>query len=196
MKSKVSFILILSCLFTCLFTTFAFASDDSNTDYKYSQLQEKMQKFNKDFKYYVIYNSADQIHAICSNQPLVAAKEDGKEQILFYASKGDECKYTSTNLVNGEWEDLESYTTPGDFAIDRYSVCKKILASSYDVKYKDSNDVFFYKPQTIVLAHQTLKVQGILKEVVSLLPLLIGCLVSWIALRKGLAFLRSVLLTA
>lgn len=149
-----------------------------------------------DYKYFITYYLNDSYTTRCFTVKPYAVVSGGQ----FYLGSSETCTILDYRYKNGLWVAESNSVTvrPGDWLLSGggflVSNLKNVIVdSSFDIHYKNSDEVFFYKPTIIQIVSKRIVIKSILSEVVSLLPLLISLLASWIALRKGLHFLKNLL---
>lgn len=166
-------------------------------------LPSSMENFNDSNGYYIVFKDIE------GNYFLVTTKTQ-----LNYQDYGDYCVFWnaggSVNIY--EWQNdnwifrtgtsntsvsyLVAQRNNSCLRVDDYGSSISLVASSYDISFTQNlSNVFFQKTPLGIVARQVEKVQTsqVMKEIVGLLPLVIGLLVSVIGLKKGLQILFQIL---
>lgn len=186
-------LMVGSCLTVCAEVTTNYTindvlqaiKDSGKTVYTYSF----MYKYDSD--YYVITTTSE--CTLTNNISSVQIFTDGS--YCCYRVTDVENKYISNISSTPDYVYFYS-SSSGLIKMSYSNLQSNFIESNYDVFDSEGNVVFRGPVPPLVRVAEAIAPETVQKEIISLIPLLIPCLVGYLALRKGLRFLSSILRAA
>lgn len=193
--------------------------DDYGFDKSVIENYNKLPKFKEDKPYIVTFDDNDNYYKIVNDiwgdEPTVSyGVYNNNDYCLIKSNSGYTYSY-AYDFSTSEWKSVKGYNNGyiilGNYYIQEhsndialklgvnpdefyYSGSNILMNNNWDVVFTPVKNFFPRRPVTVLTkVIQTTTVQGVLKELIGLLPALIPCIIVYLALRKGLKFTLKML---
>lgn len=143
-------------------------------------------EFDADSNYFYFVKTNGEV-AVSYSELVVELNESGIYTVYSTRDPAYFCYLTPDSKLHcGKW-------SAGDSSLSVFIAAKNGLATSNFKIYKKDGTLFFRPPSPLMKVVETVDLTAVLKEIISLTPLLILFLVGLEAFWKGLRFLSSIL---
>lgn len=199
LNNKFNLIIILLFAIVLGFSNSVFASFDISINNDIFTLGD-ISGYNN---FYITYEFSDNNYYFY----LTALNNDFDINNLYYDSNRSSIRFSSSGTRYYYWSDPHIYSPDCSWVIkdqnsfnSGYGIyATNIVYSTFDIKDKNGNVVFQGAPQeqaqelTLVPIVEQVETEKTMAEILGILPLVVSLLVSIIAIKKAISFLRSVL---